>query len=210
MSTIYTVMAYGGMALAVICFVLAVIFFFGWDIPKVFGDVTGRTEKKAIERIQREGYGTNGSKRDSIKASGETAQIKVRRTITDGLTGEISEKIRNNRLLAKVRGTNLETAVTQETTGVNINVNRVMPEDLNPEEDTTVLTNQDLEEDTTVLNSGSEEDTMLLGQEEEATVVLEEKGIPGVIHLPNEVFTQLGTVAPVLDFVVIHTEDEIS
>ena len=56
MATVFTIMAYGGMALAVICLAIAIILFIKWDIRKVFGDITGRTERKTIERIRSEGY----------------------------------------------------------------------------------------------------------------------------------------------------------
>ena len=79
MTTVFTIMSYGGMALAVICLIIAVILFIKWNIPKVFGDITGHTERKAIERIQQEGYEVNASRKVFLKSSGATGKIKVRR-----------------------------------------------------------------------------------------------------------------------------------
>ena len=56
MTTIYAILSYGGLTLAVISLAVSITLFIKWKIAKVFGDLTGRTQKKAIERIQKEGY----------------------------------------------------------------------------------------------------------------------------------------------------------
>lgn len=264
MATVFTIMAYGGMALAVICLVFAIILFVKWDIPKVFGDISGRTEKKTIEKIRKEGYEANASKQTSIKASTDTGKIKVRQTNTDALIGGrngASGKIagRSNGTTEVNKNINRESAATKEDV-TNTIFHVYQPEEFNPEEDTTVL-NQAApeeeettllsqppeEEETSVLSQASEEEeTTVLSQppeeeetsvlcqtseeegttvlsnkiqdvggedmhpSEESTTILAESNVAGVIQLPNETFTQPGTVAKVLDFIVTHTDDEIS
>lgn len=276
MATVFTIMAYGGMALAVICLVFAIIFFVKWDIPKVFGDISGRTEKKTIEKIRKEGYEANASKQTSIKASTDTGKIRVRQTNTDALIGGrngASGKItgRSNGTTEVNKNINRESAATKEDV-TNTVFHVYQSEEFNPEEETTVL-NQAApnEEETTVLSQASEEEetsvlsqppeeeeTSVLSQSpeeeettvlsqtpkeeetsvlnqtseeegttvlsnktkdtggedmhpsEESTTILAESNVAGVIQLPNETFTQPGTVAKVLDFIITHTDDEIS
>lgn len=288
MATVFTIMAYGGMALAVICLVFAIILFVKWDIPKVFGDISGRTEKKTIEKIRKEGYEANASKQTSIKASTDTGKIRVRQTNTDALIGGrngASGKIagRSNGTTEVNKNINRESAVTKEDV-TNTVFHVYQSEEFNPEEETTVLNqaapNEEettvlsqaseeeetsvlsqtpeeeetsvlsqppeeeetsvlsqppeieetsvlsqtpKEEETTVLNQTSEEEgTTVLSNKtkdtggedmhpsEESTTILAESNVAGVIQLPNEIFTQPGTVAKVLDFIITHTDDEIS
>ena len=49
---LYTAMFYGGLILAIIFLIAAGIIFFVMDIPKAFGVVTGKTQRKAIEEIR--------------------------------------------------------------------------------------------------------------------------------------------------------------
>ena len=56
MATIYNIMLYGGLALAVIFAVTAIVLFFTLKIPKAIGDVTGSTARKKIEEIREKGY----------------------------------------------------------------------------------------------------------------------------------------------------------
>ena len=52
MATIYNIMLYGGLALAVIFAVTVIVLFFTLKIPKAIGDVTGSTTRKKIEEIR--------------------------------------------------------------------------------------------------------------------------------------------------------------
>lgn len=261
MATVFTIMAYGGMALAVICLVIAIILFIKWDIRKVFGDITGRTERKTIERIRSEGYEMNASKQTSIKKSGETGRIRVRRTETDSLTKETGQKDFSVTENSGAKSGQRESAATREENLTNTVLHVYNPEgdtmvlNTSEEEDTTVLSSSEEEtttvlstseedtavlsspeeEDTTVLSTSEEDTTVLSSPEEEATTVLntseQEEGqdgggeemhpseesttiltdsrVEGVIQLPQETFTQPGTVAKVLDFIVTHTDAEI-
>jgi hypothetical protein len=80
--TICNIMLFGGIALAVIFAVIAVILFIKLDIPKVIGDITGMTAKKQIQEIREKGYesvqGAGASKKEAIKAKGSSGRIAVR------------------------------------------------------------------------------------------------------------------------------------
>ena len=53
--TICNVMLFGGIALAVVFAVIAVILFVKLDIPKVIGDLSGSTARKPDQRDPRKG-----------------------------------------------------------------------------------------------------------------------------------------------------------
>ncbi len=173
MATVFTIMSYGGLVLAVICLIIAVILFIKWNIPKVFGNVTGRTQRKTIERIRKEGYEANATKQSAIKAAGETGKITVRKTETDSLqTGRTKKQSKNVTVgTPPIANTaRRETAVTKE------NVTNTVFQVYQPGEvETTVLSNPAGGEETMVLNqSNSEEQTTVLNQpnSEEQTTVL--------------------------------------
>lgn len=307
----FTVMSYGGLALAVVCLVVVVILFIKWDIPKVLGEITGSTQKKAIEKIQKEGYEPNASKSSSIKTNADSGAIRVRKTNTDELIGghtgktaelpeeemtqstdsarreglTVQENVTNTvfhvyqpgeeatTVLNSEAGTDAEEATTvlsseagtdaeEETTVLSSETGT------NAEEETTVLSSQtDAEEETTVLSSKSEEEeettvlssemetgteseeqTTVLNSEtdmepeeqttvlsatsveeqttvlqnivskgeeemhpsEESTTILATGSVDEVIHIPNEIYTQPGTVMKVLDFMITHTDEVIA
>lgn len=97
METFYNIMLYGGLALAVIFAVIAIILFFALKIPKAVGDVTGRTARKKIEEIREKGYesvqGVGASKREAIKD--HTSRISVR-DIQTATSAKQAEKGREN------------------------------------------------------------------------------------------------------------------
>lgn len=185
MATVFTIMSYGGLALAVICLIIAVILFIKWNIPKVFGDVTGRTQRKTIERIRKEGYEANVTKQSAIKAAGETGKITVRKTETDSLqTGRTKKQSKNVTVGTPpiANPARRETAVTKENVTNTVfqvyqpgEVETTVLSDPAGGEETMVLNQSNSEEQTTVLNqSNSEEQTTVLNQpnSEEQTTVL--------------------------------------
>ena len=80
--TICNIMLFGGIALAVVFAVIAVILFVKLDIPKVIGDLSGSTARKQIKEIREKGYesvqGSGASKKDAIKSKDSTGKIEVR------------------------------------------------------------------------------------------------------------------------------------
>ena len=49
MENIYEICFYGGLILAILFFIVSIILFAVLKIPKVFGELTGRAEKKSIK-----------------------------------------------------------------------------------------------------------------------------------------------------------------
>lgn len=52
MESVYEICFYGGLLLAILSFITAIILFVVLKIPKVYGELTGRTEKKAIRDLK--------------------------------------------------------------------------------------------------------------------------------------------------------------
>jgi hypothetical protein len=82
MENLYLILSYGGLALAVIFAIVAVIIFFKLDIRRAIGDMTGSTARKQIAEIREKGYesvqGAGASKKDAIKDKDSTGRISVR------------------------------------------------------------------------------------------------------------------------------------
>jgi len=211
-------MSYGGLVLAVICLIIAVILFIKWNIPKVFGNVTGHTQRRTIERIRKEGYEANATKQSAIKAAGETGKITVRKTETDSLqtgrtkkqpknvtggTPPIANTARRETAVTKENVTNtvfqvyqpgeVETTVLSNPAGGE---ETMVLNQSNSEEQTTVLNQPNSEEQTTVLNQpNSEEQTTVLNQSnsEEQTTVLNQPGAENQTAVLSQYTPEEGT-----------------
>lgn len=188
MSTVYTIMGYGGLVLTLLSVVMAVVLFVKWNIPKIIGDITGHSQKKAIERIRKEGYEVSASKKAAIKNANETGRITIRRTDT--------EEIRRQKKESAATKEEELLIVEQKPVSGREEVTTVL-ELAKPEQATTVLNMAEPEEVTTVLNTCEQEET---------TTVLNQE----VIILPPEIRTKEGTIQPVLELIVTHTNKTIS
>lgn len=131
MTTIYAILSYGGLTLAVISLAVSITLFIKWKIAKVFGDLTGRTQKKAIERIQKEGYEATIHK-SAAERKGHSGKITVRRTTSDDMV-QANELPDEQTPTGQKRG---ESAATQEIKDAEVTT--VLNAGL-PEEETTIL-----------------------------------------------------------------------
>ena len=97
MAAFYNIMFYGGLTLAIIFAVIAIVLFFVLKIPKAVGEVTGSTAKKKIEEIREKGYesvqGAGVSKKDAIKS--HSTKISVR-DVNSSATKDALKKGRAN------------------------------------------------------------------------------------------------------------------
>ncbi len=84
----FRLMFYGGLVLAIIFLIAAVVIFFVLDIPKALGVVTGSTQRKAIEEIN--AGGTPDSKKQKKN------HISAREIATGGLSSKDSGSKRNS------------------------------------------------------------------------------------------------------------------
>ena len=184
MATVYNIMLYGGLALAVIFAITAVILFFALKIPKAIGDVTGSTARKKIDEIREKGYesvqGVGISKQEAIR--NHTTKISVRDVKSSG-SSKTAERGRANYEKA-VAGINNKKAGEDYLKSIHEDATDVLHEDMqeltpgmyaDSEEATDVLRESDSEEATDVLReSDSEEATDVLRESdsESATDVL--------------------------------------
>ena len=85
---VYRYIFIGAAVLSLLCLIVAVLLFFALGIPKVIGDLTGYTTKKAIEKIK--------SQNDDDVNNGNKSGMRNRgrETLTDKITpsGKIVEK----------------------------------------------------------------------------------------------------------------------
>ena len=186
MATIYNIMLYGGLALAVIFAVTAIVLFFTLKIPKAIGDVTGSTARKKIEEIREKGYesvqGVGISKKEAIK--NHTTKISVR-DVQSSESSKRAEKGRANYEKAvadiknKKKNEDYLKSIHEEATDILHEDMQELAGNMYSDEEATdvLMENEDSEEATDVLRAeddGEEATDVLRADEdsEEATDVL--------------------------------------
>ena len=186
MATIYNIMLYGGLALAVIFAVTAIVLFFTLKIPKAIGDVTGSTARKKIKEIREKGYesvqGVGISKKEAIK--NHTTKISVR-DVQSSESSKRAEKGRANYEKAvadiknKKKNEDYLKSIHEEATDILHEDMQELARNMYSDEEATdvLMENEDSEEATDVLRADedSEEATDVLRAEddgEEETDVL--------------------------------------
>ena len=186
MATIYNIMLYGGLALAVIFAVTAIVLFFTLKIPKAIGDVTGSTARKKIEEIREKGYesvqGVGISKKEAIK--NHTTKISVR-DVQSSESSKRAEKGRANYEKAvadiknKKKNEDYLKSIHEEATDILHEDMQELARNMYSDEEATdvLMENEDSEEATDVLRAeddGEEETDVLRADDdgEEATDVL--------------------------------------
>lgn len=77
MAQVYNIISIGGFSLAGVFLILAVVFWFRFKIPKIVGDLTGRTAKKSIAQMRSENE-KSGKKLYTPQSSGSSGSIKLK------------------------------------------------------------------------------------------------------------------------------------
>ena len=167
---LYTAMFYGGLILAIIFLIAAGIIFFVMDIPKAFGVVTGKTQRKAIEEIRAGGKpktstsGSGGSKRG--RSNIIARDVKVSESERKAQTAETKQPVKKEEPkrssdassdIAKKAAEDARAAVEKSKARIKAELE---------DESTEVLTYQDMK------NADSSEDTTSVLEMEQATDVL--------------------------------------
>ena len=180
MATIYNIMLYGGLALAVIFAVTAIVLFFTLKIPKAIGDVTGSTARKKIEEIREKGYesvqGVGISKKEAIK--NHTTKISVRE-VQSSESSKRAEKGRANYEKAvadiknKKKNEDYLKSIHEEATDILHEDMQELARNMYSDEEATdvLMENEDSEEATDVLRAeddGEEETDVLRADNDEA------------------------------------------
>ncbi|MGN0394289.1 MAG: hypothetical protein ACI4EF_02905 [Coprococcus sp.] len=229
MATFYNIMLYGGLALAVIFAIVAIVLFFKLNIPKVIGDLTGSTAKKQIQEIREKGYesvqGAGVSKKDAIKTGTDSGRISARdinpvnpkvadagRTRYEQAVSSLEQTKKAEEYLKSIHEDDtdvLDNVDAEELTDV-LNENHA-------EEVTDILNEGYAEEATDVLNGGyAEEATDILSEDdEEATDVLAESDstlenpyntskMTASVHVNRS-----SSVKKIMDVIVVHTDESI-
>ncbi len=162
---LYTAMFYGGLILAIIFLIAAGIIFFVMDIPKAFGVVTGKTQRKAIEEIRAGGKPQTTSKRG--RGSSIIARdVKVSESEKKSQTEEVkaAKKKEEPKRSSDASSDIAKKAAEDARAAVEKSKARIKAE--LEDESTEVLTYQDMK------NADSSEDTTSVLEMEQATDVL--------------------------------------
>ena len=85
MESIYEICYYGGLILAILLLIAAIILFIVLKIPKVFGELTGHSASKSVKEMKGEkGVSRSASKREKEKYYGQgSSRIKVRELVAE-------------------------------------------------------------------------------------------------------------------------------
>ena len=163
MESIYKICFYGGLTLAIILLIVSIVLFVVFKIPKVIGDLTGRNAKREIEQKKKKGKTDTSSEASKAEQKKYYNQNTGKITIRDSVTNDDIDKAP---VKSKVKA---------------------------PERETDILRPEDIDEEATAVlgSSNSEDETMVLGgNDEEETAVLSKGGVGD--DSPTDVLTQGG------------------
>ena len=215
MATIYNIMLYGGLALAVIFAVTAIVLFFTLKIPKAIGDVTGSTARKKIEEIREKGYesvqGVGISKKEAIK--NHTTKISVR-DVQSSESSKRAEKGRANYEKAvadiknKKKNEDYLKSIHEEATDILHEDMQELARNMYSDEESTdvLMENEDSEEATDVLRADDDDATDVLRNDDtEATSVLTgQSDFTGRLSQGENSMLKM-----VKNVVIVHTDESI-
>lgn len=236
MEHIFRMCYYGGLICAVFLFVLAIFLFVKLNIPKVFGELTGKTEKKSINGVDagiRSACVVRKGEQDKYYR-GTSEKIKARKSKTDEFENEsdtsvlseggndketdvLSEFDNEGKTSVLSAGLEEETQVlleeNEETSVLNDNTDEETSVlNTNTEEETLVLSTN-IEEETSVLNTNAEEETsILVAGEVVATKVFgsdDDVNIDATEEITQRVNKLEGKAKIYYDVVVVHTNESL-
>ena len=236
MEHIFRMCYYGGLICAVFLFVLAIFLFVKLNIPKVFGELTGKTEKKSINGVDagiRSACVVRKGEQDKYYR-GTSEKIKARKSKTDEFENEsdtsvlseggndketnvLSEFDNEGKTSVLSAGLEEETQVlleeNEETSVLNDNTDEETSVlNTNTDEETLVLSTN-IEEETSVLNTNAEEETsILVAGEVVATKVFgsdDDVNIDATEEITQRVNKLEGKAKIYYDVVVVHTNESL-
>ena len=196
MATIYNIMLYGGLALAVIFAVTAIVLFFTLKIPKAIGDVTGSTARKKIEEIREKGYesvqGVGISKKEAIK--NHTTKISVR-DVQSSESSKRAEKGRANYEKAvadiknKKKNEDYLKSIHEEATDILHEDMQELARNMYSDEEATdvLMENEDSEEATDVLRADEDGEEGFDFGDEDSTIYEVQCACGNIIDFDEEV-----------------------
>lgn len=227
MATIYNIMLYGGLALAVIFAVTAIVLFFTLKIPKAIGDVTGSTARKKIEEIREKGYesvqGVGISKKEAIK--NHTTKISVR-DVQSSESSKRAEKGRANYEKAvadiknKKKNEDYLKSIHEEATDILHEDMQELARNMYSDEEATdvLMENEDSEEATDVLRADDDEaatDVLRADDDDETDVLRNDDTEATSVLTGQSDFTgrlsqgENSMLKMVKNVVIVHTDESI-
>lgn len=164
MESIYEICFYGGLVLAILLLITAAILFVAFKIPRVFGELTGRSAKKSIKEMKENSDGnSSATKRGKSKNHNNAVNVKdLPKPLIETAATEISQEKEidtdeKTDVLASKKGDTLDFSVSNERNRASgksaSNGDEVLTDVLKSTSDgelTDILTSQD-EESTAVL-----------------------------------------------------------
>ncbi|MBR6402814.1 MAG: hypothetical protein IKS48_05475 [Eubacterium sp.] len=161
---IYSVMYYGGLVLSILFLIASVIIFFVMKIPHAFGIVTGRTQKKAIEEIRAGGTFRKGKRK--VKQS----DILVRDVDVSGMSSAPLKKDKSGAMEEARKRAEADAKAAVEKQAEEMAIQEAEAAKNVEEQDTEVLTYNDMKNKNRAVPSG-EESTSVLGAEQDTDVL---------------------------------------
>lgn len=218
MTDIYNICFYGGLVLAILLLITSVVLFVVLKIPRVIGELSGRTARKGIEELKGGTKETSAaSKKEQAKYYNQNSgKIKIREAVST----EVRKKTNDN--TADLPGNKKDLpgskkgAKTDKTTEVlernNANTGDELTDLLRDEEVTNVLQGEEAtdvlqdEEATDVLQN--EEATDVL-QDEEATDILRDEAQTTVLTEKGITDRLASRVKVLYNVVVVNTDEKL-
>ncbi len=143
MAEILTIISKISFGLSAVAFVIAVALWFKYKIPKVYGDLSGRTAKRSIEEIRKE---NESSGKKSFRPS---AVNLSRGKITEAMSGALGKKKTDTPVTEKMDVSDVPPPVTAPTEELEQQTALLETEVLN---ETEVLAETELLEETVLLD----------------------------------------------------------
>ncbi|MCM1287869.1 MAG: hypothetical protein NC240_06115 [Clostridium sp.] len=214
MTDIYNICFYGGLALAILLFITSVVLFVVLKIPRVIGELSGRTARKGIEELKGGTKETSAvSKKEQAKYYNQNSgKIKIREAVSTNAQKEDNEKtadLSGNRKGAKSDKTTDVLERNKADTGDE--ATELLKDDdeatavLQDEEATDVL--RDDEEVTDVLRDDEEVTDIL--RDEEATDVLRDEDQTSVLVEKGNTDKLVSRVKVLYNVVVVNTDEKL-
>ncbi|MBD5097194.1 MAG: hypothetical protein HDT40_09425 [Lachnospiraceae bacterium] len=213
MTDIYNICFYGGLVLAILLLITSVILFVVLKIPRVIGELSGRTARKGIEELKGGAKETSAvSKKEQAKYYNQNSgKIKIREAVSTETrkknNDDTTADLRDNK--KKVENDKPTDVLERKDADIGDEVTDLLRDDeeatdvLQDEEATAVLQN---EEATAVLQN--EEATAVL-QDEEATDVLRGEDQTSVLVEKGRTDKLVSRVKVLYNVVVVNTDEKL-
>lgn len=193
LTMVYKYLSIASFVLTGVFLVLAVVLFYKWKIPKIFGDLTGRSEKKRIAEIKERGIESvvSDNYRAGVKRIYQTKGKMGSSDLKSGKIGKANKTLKGKDLSGRLFGESIVAKIankSKENSSINVTIPLEQYEKKIAEENMNAL--QDIEESKMDSNNQTNiKQTVLLKDcENENQMKISEKSI---VAEKEEIFTSL-------------------